>query len=82
MTKTAAEKQRAYRERQKAKGPEFLDKEKLWVKKYYGPAEQLIKRKLAEKNKKNMMRNWLSRLRKKQRGKEDLQTPAQSDYAG
>ena len=36
MGKSRAEIQKAYRERQKAKGPEFLAKERLRVKQYWG----------------------------------------------
>ena len=64
MGKSHAEIQKAFRERQKAKGPEFLAKERLRVKQYWVPASQLNKQKLEERNRKAKLRNRLSRLRK------------------
>ena len=79
MAKTAAEKQKAYRERQKAKGPEFLQKERLRAKQNYVPAAQLSNRKLKERNRRNMLRNRLSRLKKKMRQNEEVQMENMSD---
>ena len=67
MGKTRAEIQRAYRERQKDKGPKFLQKERLRVEKNYKPAENLSQAKLLERNEKAKLRNRLSRLCKKER---------------
>ncbi|WAR19951.1 hypothetical protein MAR_001789 [Mya arenaria] len=55
-----------YRERQKAKGTTFREKEKARQRQYYVPASQLSSKKRATRNTKNKLRNRLSRLRKRQ----------------
>lgn len=85
MGKTRAEIQRKYREKKKTTDPEFLNKERLRVQNYYVPAETLNKKKLAERNKKAMLRNRLSRLKKKQQltaqDEEENQNVSDSGYA-
>lgn len=69
MTKTRAEIQKAYRERQKAtKGAEYMKKEARRVQKYYIPTDQLLKNKLMKyRNKiKNAMRKNRESMRKQQ----------------
>lgn len=66
MAKSRAEIQKAYRERQKAKGPAFLQKERQRAQSNYVPAASMNKRKLTERNHKAKLRNRLSRLKKKE----------------
>ncbi|WAQ95775.1 LOW QUALITY PROTEIN: hypothetical protein MAR_028465 [Mya arenaria] len=66
MAKSRSEIQKAYRERQKAKGTAFREKEKARQRQYYVPAAQLSSKKRATRNTKNKLRNRLSRLRKRQ----------------
>lgn len=66
MAKSRAEIQKAYRERQKAKGPAFLQKERQRAQNNYVPAASMNKRKLTERNHKAKLRNRLSRLKKKE----------------
>ncbi|WAR07281.1 LOW QUALITY PROTEIN: hypothetical protein MAR_017239 [Mya arenaria] len=66
MAKSRSEIQKAYRERQKAKGSAFLEKEKVRQRGYYKPAFTLLERKGVERNSKNKLRNRLSRMRKQQ----------------
>lgn len=81
MAKTIAEIQQAYRERQKAqKISKFLQKERLRVKKYYTPAKKLSKKNLKAKNFQNMLRNRLSRQRRKEL-LEATQQELESGYA-
>lgn len=49
MAKSRAEIQKAYRERQKAKGPAFLQKERQRAQSNYVPAASMNKRKLIER---------------------------------
>ena len=79
MAKTAAENQKAYREREKAEGPEFLQNARLRAKQNYVPTAQLSNRKLKERNRRNMLRNRLSRLKKKMRQNEEVQVENMSD---
>lgn len=67
MPKSPAEIQKEYRERQKAKGPQFLQKGRQRTKCYYKPAAELSKRNLSERNKNAKLRNRLSRFRKNER---------------
>ena len=72
MGKTAAEKQRAYRERKKLKDPEFLQHEKARVMAYYTPASQMPAKQLKARNLKSKIRNRVSRLKQsKQQGTSD-----------
>uniref|UniRef100_K1RJW1 Uncharacterized protein n=1 Tax=Magallana gigas TaxID=29159 RepID=K1RJW1_MAGGI len=57
MAKSRAEIQKAYRERQKAKGPAFLQKERQRAQSNYVPASSMNKRKLTERNHKAKLRN-------------------------
>lgn len=83
MPKSRAEIQKEYRERQKAKGPQFLQKERQRTQCYYKNAAELGKRKLAERNKNAKLRNRLSRLRKKERLMQDeAQDITQTDSSG
>ena len=67
MAKSRSEIQKAYRERQKAKGGAYLDKERVRQQQYYKPAADLSARKRSERNEKNKFRNRLSRLRNRER---------------
>lgn len=80
MGKSRAEIQKAYRERQKAKGSAFLEKERVRQLRYYKPAADLSAKKRAERNEKNKFRNRLSRLRKKQREQNDNVVTETSGY--
>ncbi|WAR16406.1 hypothetical protein MAR_031000 [Mya arenaria] len=62
MAKSRSEIQKAYRERQKAKGSVFLEKEKVRQRGYYKPAFTLSERKRVGRNSKNKLRNRLSRM--------------------
>ncbi|KAL3836929.1 hypothetical protein ACJMK2_022335 [Sinanodonta woodiana] len=62
MGKSRAEIQKAYRERQKAKGSAYLEKERVRQLQYYTPAADLSAKKMAERNEKNKFRNRLSTL--------------------
>lgn len=63
MAKSRAEIQKAYRERNKAEGAAFLEKERLRQQHNYVPSSQLPKRKRVERNLKNKHRNRLSRVK-------------------
>ena len=65
MAKTAAERQREYRERKKVKDPDFKLKETERVKRYYVPAADMNKRQLEKKNRKARIANRVCRLKKK-----------------
>ena len=65
MTKTAAQRQREYRERKKLKDPDFMLKETERVKRYYVPAAEMNSRQLDKKNKKARIANRVCRLKKK-----------------
>ncbi|KAH3712152.1 hypothetical protein DPMN_071831 [Dreissena polymorpha] len=67
MGKSRAEIQKAYRERQKLKGPAFLYKERARQRQNYVPASHLSKKKKEARNNQAKLRNRLSRLRKKTR---------------
>jgi len=67
MGKSRSEIQKAYRERQKAKGAAFLEKERTRQTQYYVPTLQLSAKKREARNHKNKLRNRLSRLKKRQR---------------
>ncbi|XP_060564531.1 uncharacterized protein LOC132723774 [Ruditapes philippinarum] len=66
MAKSRSEIQKAYRERQKAKGAAFLEKERARQRQYYVPAAELTSKKRALRNSKNKLRNRLCRIRKRQ----------------
>jgi len=72
MGKSRAEIQKAYRERQKAKGSTFLEKERVRQKSYYKPAATLSKKKREERNYSNKLRNRLSRLRRQNQHNEEV----------
>lgn len=62
MGKSRADIQKAYRERKKqALGQDFLKAERERVRQYYVPASLLSKKKRAERNQKNKLRNQLCR---------------------
>ena len=65
MAKTAAQKQREYRERKKLKDPEYLNKEKERVMAYYKSAAELPPQKLNARNSEAKFRNRAARLKKK-----------------
>ncbi|KAH3891290.1 hypothetical protein DPMN_015383 [Dreissena polymorpha] len=65
MGKSWVEIQKAYRERQKLKGPVFLSKERARQRQNYVPASHLSKKKKEARNNQAKLRNRLSRLRKK-----------------
>ncbi|KAH3886836.1 hypothetical protein DPMN_010849 [Dreissena polymorpha] len=65
MGKSRAEIQKAYRERQKLKGPAFLSKERARQRQNYVPASS--KKTKEARNNQAKLRNRLSRLRKKTR---------------
>ncbi|KAH3887032.1 hypothetical protein DPMN_011044 [Dreissena polymorpha] len=67
MGKSRAEIQKAYRERQKLKGPAFLSKERARQRQNYVPASHLSKKTKEARNNQAKLRNRLSRLRKKTR---------------
>ncbi|WAR25258.1 hypothetical protein MAR_010962 [Mya arenaria] len=71
MAKSRSEIQKAYRERQKAKGSAFLEKEKVRQRGYYKPAFTLSERKGVERNSKNKLRNRFSRMLKQQQQQQD-----------
>ena len=81
MARSKREIQKAYRERQKATGPAFLDKERRRQQQYYVPAALLNYKKRAERNLKNKMRNRLSRERKRlQQQRDDNAVEETSGY--
>lgn len=65
--KTAAERQREYRERKKQNDPEYLQKERNRAKKYRKPAKSLSKKTLIERREKNKL--YAQRYRDKQKNK-------------
>lgn len=68
MGKSRAELQKAYRARKKPKlGKDYLRTEHERVKGYYDPAAVLNEGKRMERNKKNKLRNQISRSRKNER---------------
>ena len=71
MAKSRKEIQKNYRERQKLKGSQFLQKERERQRQYYLPADKLSKKKRGERNQKNKLRNRLCRFRKRQREEND-----------
>lgn len=73
MAKTAAERQKEYRERRKARDSTFLEKERERIKRYYVPASEMNKRELAKRNKKAAIKNRVSRLRHKIQACEERQ---------
>ena len=66
MALTPAQKQKAYRERKKLSDPGYLAREKQRVMHYYTPANEMNARSLAVRNYKSVIRNRVSRLRKKE----------------
>ena len=81
MARSKREIQKAYRERQKAKGPAFLDKERRRQQQYYVPAALLNDKKRAERNLKNKMRNRLSReMKRLQQQRDDNAVEETSGY--
>ena len=71
MAKSRKEIQKNYRERQKLKGSQFLQKERERQRQYYLPADKLSKKNRGERNQKNKLRNRLCRFRKRQREEND-----------
>lgn len=75
MAKTAAERQRAYRERKKQQDPNYLKAESARVKGYYVNASQLAPRSLASRNAVAAARNRVCRLKKKLKAAEQQSQP-------
>jgi hypothetical protein len=71
MAKSRKEIQKNYRERQKLKGSQFLQKERERQRQYYLPADKLSKKNRGERNQKNKLKNRLCRVRKRQREEND-----------
>jgi hypothetical protein len=55
MAKSRKEIQKNYRERQKLKGSQYLQKERERQRQYYLPAEKLSKKNRGERNQKNKL---------------------------
>ena len=71
MAKSRKEIQKNYRERQKLKGSQFLQKERERQRQYYLPADKLSNKNRGERNQKNKLRKRLCMFRKRKREEND-----------